>query len=96
VRILPGLRRCGVDAAFLAAFPVAGQSGTLKGRFVDTRLEGRVRAKTGSINRVNALTGWLELPRGRTWTFSIELENHAATTREALERIDAIVAALAR
>ena len=96
VRILTRMRLTGGAAAFLDAFPVAGRSGTLKGRFVDTRLEGRVRAKTGSIARVNALTGWLELPHGRTWTFSIELENHAATNREALERIDAIVAALAR
>jgi D-alanyl-D-alanine carboxypeptidase/D-alanyl-D-alanine-endopeptidase (penicillin-binding protein 4) len=96
VQILSRMRSSRSAAGFLAAFPVAGQSGTLKGRFSDGRLAGRVRAKTGSINRVNSLSGWLELPGGRTWTFSILLDNHTAETREALARIDAVVAALAR
>jgi len=82
-------------AAFLGALPVAGQTGTLQRRFGNT-LAGRVRAKTGSINHVNTLAGYLELTDGRVWTFSIELNNHAGTEREALARIDAIVAALAR
>ncbi len=96
VQLLVRMRRSQHAEAFLAGFPIAGETGTLKGRFTDARLVGRVRAKTGSISRVNTLTGWLDLPRGRTWTFSIELNNHTGTNREALARIDAIVAELAR
>ncbi|MGD0990845.1 MAG: D-alanyl-D-alanine carboxypeptidase/D-alanyl-D-alanine-endopeptidase [Gemmatimonadales bacterium] len=96
VQLLTRMRKIPRARAFLDALPVAGESGTLKGRLTDARLSGRVRAKTGSINRVNSLSGYLELPRGRTWTFSIQLNNHAGTTREALVRIDAIVTALAR
>ena len=96
VQILTRMRHLPRARAFLDALPVAGVSGTLKGRFTDARLTGRVRAKTGSISRVNSLSGYLELPHGRSWTFSIQLNNHAGTTREALARIDAIVAALAR
>jgi D-alanyl-D-alanine carboxypeptidase/D-alanyl-D-alanine-endopeptidase (penicillin-binding protein 4) len=96
VQILTRMRRSKRSGAFLDAFPVAGQSGTLKARFTGARLTGRVRAKTGSIERVNSLTGYLELKSGRTWTFSIQLNNHTGTTREALARIDAIVAELAR
>jgi D-alanyl-D-alanine carboxypeptidase/D-alanyl-D-alanine-endopeptidase (penicillin-binding protein 4) len=81
---------------FLDALPVAGRTGTLEHRFVGTALAGRVRAKTGAINRVNALAGYLELPHGRHWTFSIQLNNRTGTTGQALARIDAIVAALAR
>ena len=81
---------------FLEGLPVAGRSGTLRFRFRDTPLEGRVRAKTGSINRVNTLAGYLELADGRIWTFSIQLNHHTGTTRDALRRIDAIVAELAR
>jgi D-alanyl-D-alanine carboxypeptidase/D-alanyl-D-alanine-endopeptidase (penicillin-binding protein 4) len=83
-------------APFLAALPVAGETGTLQGRFGRTRLAGRVRAKTGSINHVDALAGYLELADGRVWTFSIALNNHAGAEREARAQIDAIVAALAR
>lgn len=81
---------------FLDALPLGNETGTLKTRFSAARLAGRVRAKTGSINRVNTLAGYLELPGDRVWTFSIQLNNHTGTTREALARIDAIVAALAR
>jgi D-alanyl-D-alanine carboxypeptidase/D-alanyl-D-alanine-endopeptidase (penicillin-binding protein 4) len=81
---------------FLQGLPVAGRSGTLRFRFRDTPLEGRVRAKTGSINRVNTLAGYLELDGGQTWTFSIQLNHYTGSTRDALRRIDAIVAELAR
>jgi D-alanyl-D-alanine carboxypeptidase/D-alanyl-D-alanine-endopeptidase (penicillin-binding protein 4) len=96
VRLLSRMRNLPRARPFLDALAVAGESGTLQGRFTDTRLSGRVRAKTGSISRVNSLTGYLELPRGRTWIFAIQLNNHTGTQREALARIDAIVAALAR
>ncbi len=96
VQLLAKMREHARAGPFLDALPVSGQSGTLKGRLRGTRTAGRVHAKTGSINRVNSLTGYLELPSGRAWTFSIEINNHTATNREALARIDAIVSELVR
>jgi D-alanyl-D-alanine carboxypeptidase len=55
-----------------------------------------VRAKTGSIGNVNTLSGYLERADGSTWIFSIQLNHHTARSREAIRRIDDIVAALAR
>jgi D-alanyl-D-alanine carboxypeptidase/D-alanyl-D-alanine-endopeptidase (penicillin-binding protein 4) len=81
---------------FLEALPVGGRSGTLRYRFRDGALQGRVRAKTGSINRVNTLAGYLDLDDGGAWTFAIQLNHHTGSTRDALRRLDAIVAELAR
>jgi len=96
VQILRAMRRRPGADAFIRALPVGGHSGTLRQRFRDPPLEGRVRAKTGSIDRVNALAGYLELDGGRTWTFAIQLNHHTAKNRDALRRIDAVVAELAR
>ncbi len=80
--------------AFVDALPVGGMTGTLRTRFRD-RLEGRVHAKTGTIANTNTLSGFLDA-RGGTWTFSIQMNNDPAHSRDAQKRIDAIVEALAK
>lgn len=57
-------------AAWRATFPVGGVDGTLTRRFRGTTLEGRLFAKTGSLNATSALSGYLIARSGRTLTFS--------------------------
>lgn len=95
VRLLRAIRRHPRFATFRDALPVGGERGTLRARFRDSRLRGRVRAKTGSIANTNTLSGYVELPGG-TWTFSIQLNNHTARNRDALRQIDDLVAAFVR
>jgi D-alanyl-D-alanine carboxypeptidase/D-alanyl-D-alanine-endopeptidase (penicillin-binding protein 4) len=78
-------------AAFLAALPRSGKPGSLLRRFVGTLLEGRVLAKTGSIDRVNTLSGYIERPDGHALVFSIEANAHAIGGRAMLAQIDSIV-----
>jgi len=47
-------------AAIIDGLPIAGQSGTLIGRFGGTALAGRLRAKTGHIDDVVGLAGLVE------------------------------------
>ena len=58
------------DAAWRDTLPVAGADGTLAGRLRGTPLEGRLFAKTGSLNATNALSGYLLTRNGRTLLFS--------------------------
>jgi D-alanyl-D-alanine carboxypeptidase/D-alanyl-D-alanine-endopeptidase (penicillin-binding protein 4) len=52
------LRRAGVDSELASSLAVAGTSGTLRERFAGTVAEGRVRAKTGTLRSVTALSGF--------------------------------------
>jgi serine-type D-Ala-D-Ala carboxypeptidase/endopeptidase (penicillin-binding protein 4) len=78
-------------ATFAAGLPQSGLVGSLRNRFLGTRLAGRVRAKTGSISRVMTLTGYIETDRNRTLTFSIEANHHAVPTKALLNVIDSVV-----
>ncbi|HWC74700.1 MAG TPA: D-alanyl-D-alanine carboxypeptidase/D-alanyl-D-alanine-endopeptidase [Gemmatimonadales bacterium] len=83
-------------APFMAALPRAQQLGSLLHRFQKTPLEGRVLAKTGSIDRVNTLSGYVEKANGRVITFSIQVNGHNVPTRQMLAQIDSVVVQLGR
>jgi serine-type D-Ala-D-Ala carboxypeptidase/endopeptidase (penicillin-binding protein 4) len=81
---------------FVAGLPHAGQPGSLLRRFVGTPLEGRVIAKTGSIDRVNSLSGYIERANGRTITFSVQANGHAVPYQQMLNQIDSVVVQIGR
>lgn len=56
--------------AWRETLPIAGQDGTLKGRFKDTALAGKLFAKTGSLNAARALSGYFVTKSGKTLVFS--------------------------
>ncbi len=66
-----------------ASLPVAGVDGTLAARLRGTPLQGRLRAKTGTLSGVRALSGYLPGPAGERLVFSILLDHHTLTAREA-------------
>jgi len=63
---------------------------------VGTPLEGRVRAKTGSITRVNTLSGYVERADGEVITFSIQANNHTLGSTRMIAAIDSVVGELRR
>jgi D-alanyl-D-alanine carboxypeptidase/D-alanyl-D-alanine-endopeptidase (penicillin-binding protein 4) len=79
----------------LDLLPIAGGSGTLSNRFLDTdaglAAAGLLRAKTGSLTGTNALAGIVTDAGGRVLTFSLISNNAGPTGRTA---IDALAATL--
>ena len=61
--------------AFRDTLPVAGRDGTLSRRLAGTPAEGRVRAKTGTVDNVRAIAGYVETVDGETLAFSIIANN---------------------
>jgi D-alanyl-D-alanine carboxypeptidase/D-alanyl-D-alanine-endopeptidase (penicillin-binding protein 4) len=52
------------------ALPLSGKTGTLRKRMLATPATNRVRAKTGTLNTVNALAGFADTPSGNQMTFA--------------------------
>jgi D-alanyl-D-alanine carboxypeptidase/D-alanyl-D-alanine-endopeptidase (penicillin-binding protein 4) len=82
-------------AAWRATFPVAGVDGTLARRFRGTPLEGRLFAKTGTLNASNALSGYMVGRSGRTLIFSFFANDvpRDVSATEAMEATLALIAA---
>jgi D-alanyl-D-alanine carboxypeptidase/D-alanyl-D-alanine-endopeptidase (penicillin-binding protein 4) len=61
--------------AFAQTLPVGGEDGTLRNRLHAAWTVGRVRAKTGSLSNVRALSGYLTTRGGERLAFSIVANN---------------------
>jgi D-alanyl-D-alanine carboxypeptidase/D-alanyl-D-alanine-endopeptidase (penicillin-binding protein 4) len=75
--------------AFRDALPVAAESGSLRRRFAGTPAASRVRAKTGYIENVYSLSGYLTTLSGRDYAFSVIVNQTAGES--AVAAIDSLV-----
>mgnify|MGYP003390090923 CR=1 FL=1 len=73
---------------------VGGVDGTLRNRFKGTRGEANFRGKTGTIDQVSALSGYLTTAGGEQLVFSM-IVNGVGETRTRVGLIDEIVVMLA-
>lgn len=68
---------------FAAALPVAGRDGTLAGRMRGTPAEGNVKAKTGTLSGVRSLSGYFTTAAGEPMVFSMMVNHHTLSSRDA-------------
>jgi D-alanyl-D-alanine carboxypeptidase/D-alanyl-D-alanine-endopeptidase (penicillin-binding protein 4) len=79
---------------WLATLPVGATDGTLYDRFRKMAGAEQVRAKTGSISHVSALSGYVNTRTGRTVAFSVMVNNYNSAHAPIRAVIDRIVLAL--
>jgi serine-type D-Ala-D-Ala carboxypeptidase/endopeptidase (penicillin-binding protein 4) len=75
--------------------PIGGVDGTLEDRFRNSPLKGKVWAKTGTLDEVNTLSGYVMAASGRTLAFSIMMEGRRPGSDAEFDAIDRIVEAIA-
>jgi len=91
IKLLEYMARSPRFGAFYDSLPVAGVDGTLAERFQGTRAEGRIHAKTGTLEHTNALSGYLDLPSGKRLAFSIIGNSHLLKATEGAKLLDRLV-----
>ncbi len=75
---------------FAATLPAGGEDGTLASRFRAVRNAGAIRAKTGSISHVSALSGYVVDGSVRRIAFSIVVNGFTAPASEIRSILDKI------
>jgi serine-type D-Ala-D-Ala carboxypeptidase/endopeptidase (penicillin-binding protein 4) len=87
-------RQSPVSEAWMNSLTVAGVDGTLQNRFKGTSALGNARGKTGTIDQVSALSGYVTTAAGERLVFSI-IVNGVNDQRMRTATIDQIVVSLA-
>jgi D-alanyl-D-alanine carboxypeptidase/D-alanyl-D-alanine-endopeptidase (penicillin-binding protein 4) len=82
-------------SVFRDALPIAGVDGTLKNRMKGTPAASNLRAKTGTINAVASLSGYVTSAAGERLVFSIILNNYPEESSSRRSFIDTIAVLLA-
>jgi D-alanyl-D-alanine carboxypeptidase/D-alanyl-D-alanine-endopeptidase (penicillin-binding protein 4) len=96
VTLLKVMRSAVGSEIFYHSLPVGGVSGTLRNRFRGTPVVGKVHAKTGTLNGVRALSGYLEHPEYENLMFSIVVNQPGQDGSVLLQAIDQIVVQMSR
>lgn len=83
-----------VGTEFLYTLSVGGRDGTLRSRFKDGGMEGRVRGKTGTLSGVTCLAGYVEASDGKTYAFSFFVNDVNGALSRAKRAHDKLVRTL--
>ncbi len=76
--------------AYFNSLPIGGQSGTLKSMFLGEG-NGQVFAKTGTLNKVKTLAGYLKTNSGRTLVFSLMVNNYSGSVGQVKSKMETIL-----
>ena len=95
VRLLQDMwRRFPLAPEYVSALPVAGRDGTIRWRMEGTAASGHLRAKTGTLQGVTSLCGYVEGAGGERLAFAVLVNDHGGRVRtvRAVDEIGALLA----
>ncbi|WP_332026018.1 D-alanyl-D-alanine carboxypeptidase/D-alanyl-D-alanine endopeptidase, partial [Kaistella sp.] len=75
---------------YFNSLPIAGQTGTLKSMF-NGEGNGQIFAKTGTLNKVKTLAGYMKTHTGKTLVFSLLINNYAGSVDQVKGRMEQIL-----
>ena len=81
-------RRFPVMAEFVSSLGIAARDGTLRLRMEGTEAAGRLRAKTGTLEHVTALSGYVASVGGERFAFSIMVNDWTGRASPVVHTVD--------
>lgn len=80
---------------FEASLPIAGESGTLRGVCRGQAAQGRLKAKSGTMNRIKSYAGYVETTSGRKLAFALIVNNDDLSNNQLVKRMELVFNAMA-
>ncbi len=88
-------KRFPVASEFVSSLGIAARDGTMRLRMEGTDAAGRLRAKTGTLERVTALSGYVQSLGGERFVFSVLVNDWAGKSAPVISSIDRLGSLLA-
>jgi D-alanyl-D-alanine carboxypeptidase/D-alanyl-D-alanine-endopeptidase (penicillin-binding protein 4) len=85
-----------IASEFVSSLGVAGAQGTISSRMRNTPAQRKLRAKTGTLSGISALSGYVATQDDDTLAFSIIVQGHGSPTYKVCHLQDRICEALAQ
>ena len=79
---------------FLATLPIAGQTGTIKNLCKGQLGEGRIFAKSGTLNNVKSYAGYVKALSGKNIAFSFCVNNFSGTSSQIVLKMEDVLNAM--
>jgi D-alanyl-D-alanine carboxypeptidase/D-alanyl-D-alanine-endopeptidase (penicillin-binding protein 4) len=93
VKVLTAMQKDTAFSVYYDAFPIAGVDGTIRSRMKGTPAENNLHGKTGSIEFVRSLSGYVDDADGDRLVFSF-LSNHFTTPASDITKVQDAVGEL--
>lgn len=90
VKFLASLMKSPYYKEYFESLPIAGQSGTLKHMFM-LNLNGQIFAKTGTLNGVKCLAGYIKTRNNRTLAFSLLINKFSGSVNQVKDRMEQLL-----
>lgn len=94
-RLMNEVLRLGYRSSFMPEFistlPLTGIDGTMRNRLRSETTRGRMHIKTGTIDEVSAIAGYVQARSGRYYTVSAMLNHELADRGPGVELMDALL-----
>jgi len=94
VQILRYMQKSETYTGFYNSLPIAGINGTLKYFARNTVAQGMIRAKSGSMSRVQSYAGYAKTKTGKTLCFAMMVNNFICTDKQARKKMEQVLVEL--
>ena len=90
VKFLTALMKAPYYKEYMESLPIAGQTGTLKHMFL-VNSNGQIFAKTGTLNGVKCLAGYIKTRSNRTLAFSLLINRFSGSVAQVKDRMEQLL-----